>query len=87
MRLRRRLIGVVAFLCALATTVFGAPAPALAAPATAWQIKQGADPTILPPGTNDVAQYHLRIANVGGKAASAGVTVSDIDHRRHARHR
>lgn len=77
MTFRNRLTGIAAVLCALATPVLGSPASASAAPATAWQIKQGADPTILPPGTSDVAQYHVRITNVGGEAASAGVTVSD----------
>jgi uncharacterized repeat protein (TIGR01451 family) len=70
-----RLIGTATVLCALVAQILGASG-ATAAPAAAWQIKQGADPTVLTPGTTDVAQYHVLITNVGGKAASE-VTVTD----------
>jgi len=75
---RNRLIAIAAVLCALSAPALGVLTPtAAAAPATAWQIKQGADPTILPSGTTNVAQFHLLITNVGGEAAPPGVTVTD----------
>jgi hypothetical protein len=77
MMCHNRFIGIVAVVCAFAVPTLGAAGSATAAPATAWQIKQGADPTVLSPGTTNVAQYHARITNVGGEAAPAGVTVTD----------
>jgi uncharacterized repeat protein (TIGR01451 family) len=73
---RNRLIGILAVICATVAPTLGA-ASAAAAPGTAWQIKQGADPTVLVPGTMETAQYHALITNVGGEAASSGVTVTD----------
>ncbi len=71
---RNRLFGIAAIVWAMVAPALGAPGAAVAAPATAWQIKQGVDPTILPPGTTNVAQYHALITNVGGKDSSPGVT-------------
>jgi hypothetical protein len=77
MTLRRLMtFGVTA--CALIAPTLGTLTPAaVATSATAWQIKQGADPTILPPGSTNVAQYHLLITNVGSETAPAGTTVTD----------
>jgi hypothetical protein len=76
----RRLSIFIAMGCACA--VFGlAMGPSLAAaasPATAWQIKQGVDPSILPPESTGVAEYHLLITNVGGVNSPADVTVTDL---------
>ena len=74
---RNRIVGVAALACVVIAQTLAAAGSAAAAPATAWQIKQGADPTVLTPGTANVAQYHVLITNVGGKAASSGVTVTD----------
>jgi hypothetical protein len=77
MMLRNRLIGIMTVICALVGPTLGAPGSAAAAPTLAWQIKQGADPTILPPGTAEGPQYHALITNVGGEASPSDVTVTD----------
>src|SRR5215218_2186438 len=69
-------LGVIA--CALIVSTLGVAGSAAAATSTAaWQIKQGVDPTILPPGTTGVARYHLLITNVGGEEVPSGATVTD----------
>ena len=74
---RVRLVAAVAAGCALIVASFAGAGPAAAAPAAAWQIRQSADPTVLPPHTTNVAHYHAVITNVGGAEAAAGVTVTD----------
>jgi hypothetical protein len=52
-------------------------ARAVAMSSTAWQIRQEALPTVLPPGAGIPVHFEVSVVNVGGAEAASGVTITD----------